>query len=459
MTTTKNNEHKKLNFSSEREQSQACLNSAEHEKNQGRKVLNVPNKREQNQTCLDSAEREGLRPKGNVPNLRFPEFQGEWEELGLSELLDFKNGLNPKPDKFGKGIKFISVMDILNNAVITYDCIKASVDVTEKELSDFSVEKGDLLFQRSSETLEDVGRANVYMDDKTAVFGGFVIRGKKKGEYDPQYFNYLLRSPFARKRIIPMGAGAQHFNIGQEGLSKVKLHFANIEEQKKIGKMLSLLDERIATQNKIIEDLKKLKSAIIDYAINSLNTDFAKFGSLYEMAGEGGTPTTSNASFYDNGKIPFVKIDDLKKKYLTENKDFITELGLQKSSAWLVPTRSILFSNGATIGEITITTYPVCTKQGILGIVPKPNIDVEFLYYFMSSSYFRKAVSRIVTEGTMKTAYLKDINNIRCPIPKKEKQLDIAKMPSALNFKIDFEQSILKLFGSQKQYLLRQMFM
>ena len=420
--------------------------------------LNVPNKREQNQTCLDSAEREGLRPKGNVPNLRFPEFQGEWEELGLSELLDFKNGLNPKPDKFGKGIKFISVMDILNNAVITYDCIKASVDVTEKELSDFSVEKGDILFQRSSETLEDVGRANVYMDDKTAVFGGFVIRGKKKGEYDPQYFNYLLRSPFARKRIIPMGAGAQHFNIGQEGLSKVKLHFANIEEQKKIGKMLSLLDERIATQNKIIEDLKKLKSAIIDYAINSLDSGFVKFGSLYEMAGEGGTPTTSNVSFYDNGKIPFIKIDDLKKKYLTENKDFITELGLQKSSAWLVPTHSILFSNGATIGEISITTYPVCTKQGILGIVPKQNIDVEFLYYFMSSSYFKKAVSRIVTEGTMKTAYLKDINNILCPIPTKEKQQEIAKMPSALNSKIDFEQSILKLFCSQKQYLLRQMF-
>ena len=149
-------------------------------------------------------------------------------------------------------------MDILNNAVITYDCIKASVDVTEKELSDFSVEKGDILFQRSSETLEDVGRANVYMDDKTSVFGGFVIRGKKKGEYDPQYFNYLLRSPFARKRIIPMGAGAQHFNIGQEGLSKVKLHFANIEEQKKIGNFLSLLDERIATQNKIIDKLQSL---------------------------------------------------------------------------------------------------------------------------------------------------------------------------------------------------------
>ena len=212
------------------------------------------------------------------------------------------------------------------------------------------------------------------------------------------------------------------------------------------------------TLSPLIRDFEVCLSAIINYAINSLDTDFAKFSSLYEMAGEGGTPTTSNASFYDNGKIPFIKIDDLKQKYLIENKDFITELGLQKSSAWLVPTSSILFSNGATIGEITITTYPVCTKQGILGIVPKQNIDVEYLYYFMSSSYFKKAVSRIVTEGTMKTAYLKDINNILCPIPTKEKQQKIAQMPSALNSKIDLEQSILRLFYAQKQYLLRQMF-
>ena len=390
--------------------------------------------------------------------MRFPEFHGEWEKHGLSEYLDFKNGLNPDSKRFGKGIKFISVMDILNNPVITYDCIRASVQATDAEMSSFSVENGDILFQRSSETLEDVGRANVYIDDKVAVFGGFVIRGKKKANYNPLFFRYLLSSPYARKRIIPMGAGAQHFNIGQEGLSKVLLNFPSIEEQTKIASLLHLLDERIATQSKLIEDLKKLKSAIIDYAINSLDTDFAKFSSLYEMAGEGGTPTTSNASFYDNGNIPFIKIDDLKQKYLTENKDVITELGLQKSSAWLVPTHSILFSNGATIGEISITTYPVCTKQGILGIVPKQNIDVEFLYYFMSSSYFKKAVRRIVTEGTMKTAYLKDINNILCPIPTKEKQQEIAKMPSTLNSKIDFEQSILKLFCSQKQYLLRQMF-
>ena len=247
-------------------------------------------------------------------------------------------------------------------------------------------------------------------------------------------------------------------NLSADIVKSISFSFPTLEEQERIANLILLLDERIATQNKIIEDLKKLKSAIVDYVINSLDADFVKFSSLYEMAGEGGTPTTSNDSFYNNGNIPFVKIDDLKQKYLTVNKDFITELGLHKSSAWLVPTRSILFSNGATIGEITITTYPVCTKQGILGIVPVPNVDVEFLYYFMSSSYFKKAVSRIVTEGTMKTAYLKDINNILCPLPTKDKQQNIAKMPSALNTKIDIEQSILNQLNIQKQYLLRQMF-
>ena len=268
----------------------------------------------------------------------------------------------------------------------------------------------------------------------------------------------FLSETLERLNYAVYNTGTTMPKLNQEVCRNINLKIPATKEQNKIGNLLSLLNERIATQNKIIEDLKKLKSAIIDYAISSIDADFIKFSSLYEIAGEGGTPTTSNASFYDNGKIPFIKIDDLKKKYLTENKDFITELGLQKSSAWLVPSRSILFSNGATIGEITITTYPVCTKQGILGIVPKSNIDVEFLYYFMSSSYFKKAISRIVTEGTMKTAYLKDINNIRCPIPTKGKQQEIAQMPSALSSKIDFEQSILKLFYAQKQYLLRQMF-
>lgn len=312
---------------------------------------------------------------------------------------------------------------------------------------------GDILISNIRPYLKKVWKATYNGGCSSDVF---VLKANDNIESD--YLHYVIANDKFINFVMSGAKGVKMPRGDKNQMKTYSLSLPQIQEQKKIGKMLSLLDERIATQNKIIEDLKRLKSAIIDYAINSLHCDFVKFGTLYEMAGEGGTPATSNAAYYDNGNIPFIKIDDLKQKYLIEHKDFITELGLKKSSAWLIPTNSILYSNGATIGEISITTYPVCTKQGILGIVPKPIIDVEFLYYFMSSTYFHKAVSRIVTEGTMKTAYLKDINNIRCPIPTKEKQLDIAKMPSALNSKIDFEQSILKLFGLQKQYLLRQMF-
>ncbi|MBD9261251.1 MAG: restriction endonuclease subunit S [Prevotella sp.] len=399
---------------------------------------------------MDSAEREGLRPKGNVPTLRFPEFQGEWEELGLSELLDFKNGLNPKPDKFGMGIKFISVMDILNKAVITYDCIKASVDVTEKELADFSVEKGDILFQRSSETLEDVGRANVYMDDKTAVFGGFVIRGKKKGEYDPQYFNYLLRSPFARKRIIPMGAGAQHFNIGQEGLSKVKLHFANIEEQKKIGKMLSLLDERISTQNKIIDKLQSLIKGIVDCTIlrkekNAIVGDVCSISE--QIRAEANIDDIITVRLHGNGVC----------KSSAENLQLGATQYYRRRAGQLIYGKQN-FHNGA-IGIVPISLDNGITSKDI----PSFDIDemkcnsVYLLAQLQSPQYYKPAEALTTGTGSKR---LKEETFLKMPIvlPNKREQDNIAVLIHCASMNLDHAKRLLELLSIQKQFLLRQMF-
>ena len=395
----------------------------------------------------------------NVPHLRFPEFSGEWEEQTLSEYLEFKNGLNPDAKRIGSGLPFISVMDILSEGVINYDNIRGKVNATEKEIECFGVKDGDLLFQRSSETLEDVGRANVYMDNRTAIYGGFVIRGRKIGNYDPLFFKYLLATPLARKRTCRMGAGAQHFNIGQEGLSKISLYFPSIEEQRKIAEFLSLIDERIATQNKIIEKLQSLIKGLVDELMTVLlKGKLYPFSSFYIKAGEGGTPTTSVVEYYTEGTIPFIKIEDLSCKYLTNNKDFITELGMQKSSAWLIPSKSVIYSNGATIGAISINEYPVCTKQGILGIVPNTNINVEYLYLLMSSSYFSKEISRIITEGTMKTAYLKDINHIKCPLPSMAQQKNITNLTSSIEEKLSIEQELLRFLNLQKQYLLHMIF-
>src|SRR5690606_35717309 len=103
---------------------------------------------------------------------------GEWVEKKLGELLEFKNGINASRGQYGKGIKFINVLDILRDEAINYDNIIGSVDIDEAVFQKSSVAFGDILFQRSSETQEEVGTANVYLDKKrTATFGGFVIRG------------------------------------------------------------------------------------------------------------------------------------------------------------------------------------------------------------------------------------------------------------------------------------------
>ena len=247
--------------------------------------------------------------------------------------------------------------------------------------------------------------------------------------------------------------------IYNDDLRNLKLYYPRHNEQKKITHFLQLINERIATQNKIIEKLQSLIKGLVDELMTVLlKGKLYPFSSFYIKAGEGGTPTTSVVEYYTEGTIPFIKIEDLSCKYLTNNKDFITELGMQKSSAWLIPSKSVIYSNGATIGAISINEYPVCTKQGILGIVPNTNINVEYLYLLMSSSYFSKEISRIITEGTMKTAYLKDINHIKCPLPSMAQQKNITNLTSSIEEKLSIEQELLRFLNLQKQYLLHMIF-
>ena len=330
-------------------------------------------------------------------------------------------------------------MDILNNAVITYDCIKASVDVTEKELADFSVEKGDILFQRSSETLEDVGRANVYMDDKTAVFGGFVIRGKKKGEYDPQYFNYLLRSPFARKRIIPMGAGAQHFNIGQEGLSKVKLHFANIEEQKEIGKMLSLLDERISTQNKIIDKLQSLIKGIAQHCIRELinGWEYVRLGDICKIT----TGKLDANAQVENGQYPF---------FTCAERPFNIDY-------YAFDTEALLISgNGANLGYINYYKGKFNAYQRTY-VLDHFSVNIQYVKWALKVLLPQRIA---IEKSSSNTPYivLSTLADLKIPIPNNSKQNHIADLMMSFERKLSTQLVLSDLYNNQKQYLLRQMF-
>jgi len=186
------------------------------------------------------------------------------KQVKLSDLMDFQNGINADASKYGRGIRYISVSDILKNNFITYDKIIGQVDIDSRALATYSVTYGDVLFQRSSETREDAGRSNVYLDtEKTATFGGFVIRGKKKGDYDPLYLKYALDSFVVRKQIMQCAAGAQHINVSQEDLCNIVVNLPTIDVQNRISKFISDIDSRIATEEKKANAQATLKKALL----------------------------------------------------------------------------------------------------------------------------------------------------------------------------------------------------
>lgn len=444
--------------------------------NKDKKVLKSSIERELSQTCLNSAEREKIKGSTNlnVPHLRFPEFRGEWEEHTLSEYLEFKNGLNPDAKRIGNGLPFISVMDVLSEGVIRYDNIRGKVDATEKEIECFGVKNGDILFQRSSETLEDVGRANVYMDDRTAIYGGFVIRGRKIGNYDPMFFKFLLATPLARKSTCRMGAGAQHFNIGQEGLSKILLFFPHIEEQRKIASLLSLIDQRIATQNKIIEDLKLLRDGISDamfctpkqsaprQRIKGFYSDWQKVHlkdicsrvSQKNINGRCDLVLTIAAKYGLVSQLDFfnksVASENLEGYYLLQKGDF----AYNKS-----------YSSEYTCGAVKrLERY----EEGVLSPLyicfrPDPSkVNSDYLSYYFESTKWYREIMDISVEGARNHGLLNisvvDYFNTIHRIPNMDEQKCIANVIKAIMHKISSEQTILDCYIKQRIFLLRQMF-
>lgn len=181
------------------------------------------------------------------PTLRFFRDKEGWDSKKLGTLLTFKNGINADKDSYGSGYKFINVLDIINNNYITHNVIIGRVNVDDKTFAKNEVTFGDILFQRSSENREEAGQSNVYLDlDHSATFGGFVIRGKPKTEFNSLYLHHLLQSSKARKDITTKSGGSTRYNVGQSSLSEVNIFFSNnLAEQKKIAAFLSAVDKKI----------------------------------------------------------------------------------------------------------------------------------------------------------------------------------------------------------------------
>ena len=392
MTTTINNEHKKLNFSSEREQSQACLNSAEHEKNQGRKVL-------------------------NVPNLRFPEFEGEWEKSKLSDLCTFFSGGTPSSsnkDFYGGNIAFIRSGELHADSTELF-ITQAGFDSSSAKM----VEVGDLLLAMYGATSGDIAVSKIKGAINQAIL---CIRTKQNKKFIESVWNKHVSKNL--RKYLQGGQG----NLSADIVKGISFFFPTLKEQEKIANLVSLLDERIATQNKIIDKLQSLIKGIADKLFQTARTTKP----LLEFAPN----ITSGTDKSGSGTIPLYGSTGI--------------IGTVKNASQ--KGNIVLVARVGTIGTVQYVNEPCGVSDNAL--IVEAGEMTKYIYHFLKTYNF----ARITSGTTQPLITASSLKKAAIPTYDIESQTRIVLCLNGLEKKLDIAKQYLSEIAVMKQYLLRQMF-
>ena len=374
--------------------------------------LNVPNKQEQNQTCLDSAEREGLRPKGNVPNLRFPEFQGEWEEYRIEDITEnISSGRCKSHSSNGK-----------------YN-LYGSTGIIGK--TDEACYEGNLVLV--ARVGANAGSLQIINEPCGITDNTLIIKPQK---VDARYIYYFLQH-FNLNRLI-FGSGQPLITGGM--LKKVKVSLGNIQEQNKLTRLLSLLDERIATQNKVIEDLKKLKCAIAERLFKVIIGDVVALSDVCNIQkGKqvNGDSLSENGTYYvmNGGTEPSGYYEQCNTHANTIS---ISEGG--NSCGYIQYNREAFWSGGHC--------YTLTNIQS--------NVCNLYLYHYLKSK--ESAIMKLRIGTGLPNIQKKDLEKFAVLLPPVAKQVRVSAFLTVVERKATNEEILLSHFQEEKQYLLRQMF-
>lgn len=197
-----------------------------------------------------------------VPEIRFPEFTGDWRQFTLGDVGNTYTGLSGKTaDDFGHGeANFITYMNVYSNNIAD----PTMVSPIEIDAKQHEVEVGDVFFTTSSETPDEVGMSCVLKEKQGIVYlNSFCFGFRPTKSFDLNFLAYMLRSNYVRNQIKILAQGVSRYNISKAKMMDVSIIFPDYEEQKKIGEYFSNLDNLIALQQKELDGYKELKKGLL----------------------------------------------------------------------------------------------------------------------------------------------------------------------------------------------------
>ena len=403
--------------------------------NNENKVLKSSIEREQNELAC-SAEREKIKGSKNlnVPPLRFPEFTEEWQKCIIKDYGEVVTGNTPPTNNaeyYNNGsYLWASPADLGMNKMIVDTKTKLSLGGFKKTRA---IPKGGILVTCIGSTIGKMGMAVETMSSNQQI-NSIIVNEKSNNDF----VYYAISCAFPRY-LSEVGVQAVPI-LSKSNFEKLPNYTTSRKEQNKIGYFLNLLDERIATQNKIIEDLKKLKSAISERLFKGI---------------EGSTVLLSDICDIVKGK-------QINGEYLSESGEYYVMNGGTEPSGYYsdynVDANTISISEGGnSCGYVQFNTSPFWSGGHCYSIQNiADHVDNLYLYHYLKSN--EDVIMKLRIGSGLPNIQKKDLTMFKIRVPAIEQQITISTFLSSLERKAEIEERILNVMQKQKLYLLQQMF-
>ncbi|HBC4549890.1 TPA: restriction endonuclease subunit S [Staphylococcus aureus] len=405
--------------------------------------------------------------KKNVPELRFPEFEGEWEEKKLGDTLEFiKDGTHGTHENVNNGPWLLSAKNIKNNKiVISSDDRKISESDYKKIYKNYKLEKGDLLLT----IVGTIGRAAIVKNPNNIAFQRSVAILKTKATYDVEFIFQLFQTKYFKNLLLRKQVVSAQPGLYLGDIRKIKISITNIiEEQRKIGTFFRKIDRQIELEEQKLELLQQQKKGYMQKIFSQElrfkdenGNDYPdweekQLGELSQIVrGASPRPIKDPKWFNKESDIGWLRISDVTnqngKIYHLEQKLSIE--GQEKTR--VLVTTHLLLSIAASIGKPVMNFVKTGVHDGFL-IFLNPKFNLFFMYYWLG--YFKDKWSKYGQPGSQVNLNTEIVKSQTLNMPSNHEQEKVGQFFNRNEKLIELQQEKIMYLKRRKQVLLQKMF-
>ena len=415
-----------------------------------------------------------------APNLRFPEFNGEWKERRFNEIYSFKstNSYSREKLNYEHGeVLNIHYGDIHTKFDSLFDINKEYVPFINKEINtskinnDNFLKNGDLVIVDASEDYNDIGKTievcNLNGEKIVAGLHTLLARRESK-DMANSFASFLMKTHRVRLEVMKIAQGIKVLGISKNRLDKIPLVIPSIIEQTKIANLLIAVDRRIQTQNKIIENLESLikgmthkifsqKLRFKDYDGSDFpNWNEKKLGEITKYY----DGTHQTPKYVDSG-IPFYSVEHVTANQFSKTKFISQDVFEKENKRVKLEKGDVLMTKIGSIGVAKYIDWNVNASfyVSLALIKSNCNFNSQFLSFAINHHAFQKELwRRTIHVAFPQKINLGDIGECKIQLPSIQEQTKIANFLSSFAQKLEKEKQILVQYQQQKKYLLQNLF-